>query len=157
MRRRIRGLMGRQEQEPCPVILDAGESLEKALQALIGGASGSLPSGSTDTPDLREKLLSFAETYGACPFTVGQWVTRRENCGGHGAGWPHLVVEVAHEPHRYFYLNGSVTPDRDPDYGARYDIRVLHQNKDGDVHAHWAESWCFEAIVEFAEVEGAEQ
>lgn len=150
-----------------------------ALQALLEGVAqaddagrprvefitgGEMPEGRTlseilgagrparSEEETRAQLLAFATSYGRCPFRVGQWVTRREGSHGHGQGWPHLVVEVAATPHRNFYVDSRATPDRDPDYGARYDMRVLHANKGGEVHAHWVESWLFEAVPDFAEV-----
>ena len=93
----------------------------------------------------RERMLALAEAYGRCPFQVGQFVRKREGTMGHGCGWLHLVIEVAETPHRFFYLDSSATPSRDPDYGALLDMLVMHINRDGDAHAHWVESWMFEA------------
>lgn len=140
---------------------DLDPATKARLEALAQNLVGALPSAAIlsvgggmnrDTPEAREALLSFAATYGRCPFRVGQWITRREGTMGHGQGWPHLVIEVAATPHRNFYLDGNISPDRDPDYGARYDCRVLHQNSKGEVHAHWVESWLFEPMTDFAEV-----
>lgn len=114
---------------------DAGDALA-LMAAAIGG---------TRLPDAEvcAILTTYGETYGRTPFKTGDFVVRRPNTGGHGEGWPALVLEVSPTPHRNFYLDSRTTPEADPDYGARYDMRILHRNPDGRVHAHWCESWLF--------------
>ena len=117
-----------------------GSGLGNLLAAMAGAGAGS----AMPEPEVCAVLKSFAANYGRCPFHKGDFVTRRANTGGHGEGWPALVLEVSATPHQNFYLDSRTTPESDPDYGARYDMRILHRNADGRVHAHWVESWLFE-------------
>lgn len=90
-------------------------------------------------------LRSWAVGYGKCPFKAGDLVTVRKGGTMHGEGWPHIVLEVAKEP--MLSTGGDESGWGSNTWGARLDMRVLHANDGGHVHAHWVESWQFEPWV----------
>ena len=79
-----------------------------------------------------------------CPFAVGDLVTPRAGVNVRGAGEPHIVVEIADEPHRPF--DGSGTSSS---YGNRLDMRTAGLAGDNETMVmHWVESWTFEPYRE---------
>lgn len=79
-------------------------------------------------------------------FKVGDLCQPKPGGHAHGNSRPHLVVEVLAEP--IFYAPQaaeahSETPSFSKCWGQRLDMRVIHVG-DGEVHAHWVESWAFE-------------
>jgi len=118
------------------------------LRALLGGDDDDeerrpprpLPEAQIAT--LRE--ISARYTAG-CSFAVGDLVTPRAGTNLKDDGEPHIVVEIAAEPHRSFGPDVDATGSHA--YGKRLDMRVAHI---AGVYAvmHWVESWCFEPYRE---------
>lgn len=74
-----------------------------------------------------------------CPFKVGDVVTPRVNSALRHSGKPHRVVEVYAEPHRSWNGEASL-----PQFGARYDMRVMAMNDFHQIIVWSAESWVYE-------------
>ncbi len=97
--------------------------------------------------DHEEQIMAmdiFVARYGKARerFEPGDMVMRSHRTNCHGHGWPAAVLEVLEEP--MFYHDAECEPSRDMDFGARLDMRIMHVNPEGIVHAHWVESWAFE-------------
>lgn len=90
-----------------------------------------------------DMLRSWAASYGSCPFKAGDLVTPRKGAGMHGEGDPHVVLEALAEP-VFFQSHEDASAYSASTWGARVDVRVLHVNDSGHVHAHWGESWLYE-------------
>lgn len=122
-------------------------SLEGMLERLSDVTAAAAAMAEAEKPrtlkEHAERVAAFGCTYGAaCRFKAGDVVTPRAGGPLHGEGWPHIVLEVFESPFRYFpdTNNGSASIE----YGARFDMRVLHENADGIIHAHVVESWLFD-------------
>lgn len=89
--------------------------------------------------DLR--ILAAAYAIG-CPFSVGNLVTPRSNCGIRGAGIPHIVVEVLGEPICNLLAETGTSNSY---FGRRIDCRVICFSDVGNCMApFWIESWQYE-------------
>jgi hypothetical protein len=81
-------------------------------------------------------LRELYAAYGRNPFKPGDLVTMREAAPLHGAGEPHIVLEVRDAPAPDFSLKDH--------FGARYDVRVLCYSSTGCYFPIWVESWMIE-------------
>ncbi len=99
-----------------------------------------------------EQIVALRDYFGVPwerpPFKIGDVCRPKPHSFAHGIKIPHLVIEVLAEP--IFYApQGAEAKDEQPTFskcwGQRLDMRVLHMAERGEIHAHWVESWTFEA------------
>ncbi len=95
--------------------------------------------------DMRQILNDYKD---GCRFNVGDLITPAQGAFIKWAGEPHLVIEVLETPVRMFDLVEEMGDVADPNFGARYDMRVLSpvvRPNDGlmGIRAYMAESWLY--------------
>jgi hypothetical protein len=89
-------------------------------------------------------LIEACERYRSpCPFKVGDIVTPRVGLGYSDGGLPHVILEVADEPHRHFAPTEGASIYASA-FGSRLDVRVANFVKSGEIVAFWQESWRLE-------------
>lgn len=118
---------------------DILEGLKKALLSAIEEEDA--PTAEAQVASLR----AFIERGAAANWVkVGDLITAKANGMYHRAGEPCLVLEVLENPILVF----PETEDwGSPTWGVSLDIRVLHSNERGDIHAHWGEAMHYEPWV----------
>ncbi len=72
---------------------------------------------------------------------VGDLATFDKSVPGHLKGQPCLIVDLMPDAAPQFVSDVEHSPMNDPDFGARYDVRIMHIDSGGIVHCHWVESW----------------
>lgn len=90
-----------------------------------------------------ETIRELAQVYESHSFKKGDLVTPRKASILRGAGDPFIVIEVAENPEVNFQT--PVDSTGSPDFGAKFNIRVLGYSEDGEhVLAWWNEAFNYE-------------
>lgn len=114
----------------------------------LGRASGASSESKRPIPEAQVATLieAFQRYAASCPFNPGDLVTPRKGHGYSDAGLPHIVLEVAEEPHRTFTPTSSM-PVYASCFGCRLDVRVANFTSAGEIVTFWQESWCLEPYI----------
>lgn len=117
----------------------------KAIAALNGFDDEKRPPASQQIARLRELAPRYMNVLAR--LKVGDLVTFDENVPGHLRGEPCQIVDLIPDAAPLFVADPDHSPCLDPDFGARYDARIMHIDSGGLAHCHWVESW---QLVPFA-------
>lgn len=96
-----------------------------------------LPTAEAQIMELKALQARYAAP---CPFASGDLVTPRANAGCHGAGLPHIVLEIGRPAEAPEAENVASNG-----YGRKIDMRVAaYSERHGVISSHWVESFDFE-------------